>query len=109
MAAITSISGIGPGTAVILAEHGFTSVADIAAASVGQLQVVPGFGAVRASIIIDAARNLVTQKNASPEKKAKKKTKKDKKKKKGKKESKGKKKEGKKKNGKKKDSKKKKK
>lgn len=113
MTAITSITGIGPGTAEILAQHGFTSVTDIARASVGQLQSVPGFGAIRASRIIDAAVALLKEavpsskkimkqkKKEGKEKKQKKKSlpvkEKKKKKKKGVKESKGNKKKGKKK------------
>ena len=61
MAAITLIPGVGQHTAEVLAQHGFASVADIAGASVDQLRALPGFGAVRATGIIDAANRLLNE------------------------------------------------
>ena len=87
MAAITLIPGVGQHTAEVLAQHGFASVADIAGASVDQLRALPGFGAVRATGIIDAANRLLDEQTSSPDKILKQKKKKGKKKKTGKKSS----------------------
>ncbi len=99
MSAITSIKGIGPDSARILQENGFTSVQAIAEASVDLLQIVPGFGAVRAAMIIKAAATLLERQRDTATAVPKKKTgkeKTEKKKKKGKKQPSKKKKEGKK-------------
>lgn len=62
MAEITSIPGIGERTAEMLIRHGFTSVAEIAEATVETLMTVPGFGAIRAAAIIQTAAGMVGQK-----------------------------------------------
>jgi transcription termination factor NusA len=85
MAPITSIPGVGQHTAKVLAHHGFSSVEDIAGASVDQLQALPGFGAIRATGIINIANRLLNEQTSFPEKKLKQKKKKGKKKKTGKK------------------------
>jgi len=100
--ALTSISGIGPAAAEILKQHGFKSAEAIANATVEELSVVPGFGAIRSENTIKAALELVnpeTQAKDAPEavdgpvkeKSAKKDKSKDKKKSSKKKKSKGKK------------------
>ena len=97
---ITAIPGIGASTADLLANHGFKSAESIAATSVENLSLVPGFGEIRSANTIKAAAGLIA--TAKPQEKAKKektgkkdkkiKDKKDKKKKKDKKGKKGKKK-----------------
>ena len=94
--AITDISGIGPASASVLAEHGFSSIESLATTTVKALAAVPGFSAARAAKVIAAAGALLpeqadtgdkAEKNAPGRKKDKKekKGKKDKKDKKGKK------------------------
>ncbi len=66
MIPITSIKGIGPSSALLLKTNGFTSIKDIAEASVEQLQNVPGFGPVRAASIIEDAARLLAEQAPSP-------------------------------------------
>lgn len=66
MIPITSIKGIGPSSALLLETNGFTSLKDIAEASVEQLQNVPGFGPVRAASIIKDASRLLAEQVPSP-------------------------------------------
>ncbi|RUM39976.1 MAG: hypothetical protein DSY70_04640 [Desulfobulbus sp.] len=78
MADITLIPGIGERTAEMLTRHGFTTVAKIAGASVDSLMAVPGFGAIRAALIIETAAGMMPEKakkvkKTTPEKKGKKK------------------------------------
>ena len=79
-----SIKGIGPSSAMHLKSNGFTTIKDIAEASIEQLQNVPGFGAVRAALIIEEAMRMLKEQAppSLPEisKEKKKKKKKDKKK-----------------------------
>lgn len=102
---LTKIPGIGPATAKTLTDNGFASVEEIARAATEDLARVPGFGSMRAAVVITSAQTLVTVDGgeqvtrAAPEKadkatgkKRKKKKKKDKKKDKGKSKKKGKKK-----------------
>jgi len=56
---LTSVSGIGPAAAALLAGHGITSVEQLAASVVEDLLKVPGFGPVRAATTLRAARTLV--------------------------------------------------
>jgi predicted RecB family nuclease len=56
---LTSVSGIGPAAAAVLAEHGFTSADQLAASVVEDLVKVPGFGPVRAAATLRSARSLV--------------------------------------------------
>lgn len=85
MAATTSISGIGQHKAEVLKQHGFSSVAAIAGASVEQIQAVPGFGVILATEVIEEAQRLFKEQAAAQKQIAKQKKKKAKKKKKGKK------------------------
>jgi transcription termination factor NusA len=62
MAAVTKIPGIGERTAESLAQHGFTTIAQLAKASVDDLVVVHGFGAIRAAVVIETAASLVAKK-----------------------------------------------
>ena len=55
---IIKIKGIGPQTAVILAEHGFTCAEDLASSTTDALGKVQGFGPSRAKTVIEAARAL---------------------------------------------------
>ncbi|MBU0946617.1 MAG: helix-hairpin-helix domain-containing protein [Proteobacteria bacterium] len=66
MIAITSIKGIGPNSALLLKKNGFASIKDIAEASIEQLQAIPGFGAVRAALVIKEARRLLAEQAPSP-------------------------------------------
>lgn len=56
---LTSVSGIGPAAAKVLAEHGYTSAEQLAASVIEELVKVPGFGAARAATTLRAARSLV--------------------------------------------------
>lgn len=56
---LTSVSGIGPAAAAVLAEHGFASAEQLAASVIEDLVKVPGFGAVRAATTLRAARSLL--------------------------------------------------
>ncbi len=62
--AITNIPGIGPGTAKILIENGFKTVEEIAGTTVEKLSRVPGFAAVRASVVIKAANGPLSTSRA---------------------------------------------
>jgi len=55
---ITEIKGIGPQTARALAEQGYNTAEDLAAAQPSDLTTIPGFGAVRANFVIEAAKTL---------------------------------------------------
>lgn len=104
---LTRIPGIGPATARTLTDSGFASVEAIAKAATEDLARVPGFGSIRAAVVITSAQTLVTVDGGEPvtsaapekadkakgkKKKKKKNKKKDKKKDKGKSKKKGKKK-----------------
>ena len=67
---ITAIPGIGASTADLLANHGFKSAESIAATSVENLSLVPGFGEIRSANTIKAAAGLLATEN--PQEKAKK-------------------------------------
>lgn len=73
---LTSVAGIGPAAAAILARHGFDSAERLAASRVEALVEVPGFGPVRAAATLRAARALVgevaTDRNQDKKKKGKK-------------------------------------
>lgn len=56
---ILKIRGIGQATAPLLSEFGFKTAEDLAAASVEQLALVPGFGALRAQSTIADALSLL--------------------------------------------------
>ncbi len=56
---LTSVSGIGPAAAAVLAQHGFTSAEQLAASVIEELVKVPGFGQARAATTLRAARSLV--------------------------------------------------
>ncbi len=64
MTEITEIKGLGPATAKVFAKGGFSTVGDIARATVADLATVPGVGEVRASSLIGAARAMLG--DASP-------------------------------------------
>jgi NAD-dependent DNA ligase len=78
---LADIVGIGPSTAKILENRGFSDVQKIASASVENLAQVPGFGPVRAVTVITAAQSLLLAAKASPQAAKPGKKKKDKKKK----------------------------
>ena len=79
MADLVDISGIGPAAKALLIEHGFTSVEKVAAATVAELGVVPGFGDARSQSVIDAANALLGGGKTTATAKPKKEKKKDKK------------------------------
>ncbi|MEA3548185.1 MAG: helix-hairpin-helix domain-containing protein [Thermodesulfobacteriota bacterium] len=56
---LTDIPGIGPATAVIMDEQGFTTILDVANATPDMLTAMPGFGIIRANRIIAAAQKLL--------------------------------------------------
>ena len=56
---LTSVNGIGPAAAAVLAEHGIASAEQLAACVVDTLVKVPGFGPARATATLRAARSLV--------------------------------------------------
>jgi len=56
---IIEISGVGPQTAEILSQKGYTCAEDLAVASEKDLLNIKGFGAARAGKIIEAAAELV--------------------------------------------------
>lgn len=57
---IREVKGIGAQTAAALAEHGYRQAEDLAAARPEDLKGIPGFGLVRANLIIEAARALTS-------------------------------------------------
>lgn len=59
MVVTTELSGVGDDTADDLADHGFDSVEDIAAASIQDIAAVDGFGETRAEEIHEQARGLI--------------------------------------------------
>jgi hypothetical protein len=63
---LTSVSGIGPAAAKVLAEHGFASAEQLAASVIEDLVKVPGFGAARAATTLRAARSLVERVAETP-------------------------------------------
>lgn len=56
---LTDIPGIGPATAVIMDEQGFTNILDVANATPEMMTELPGFGIIRANRIIAAAQKLL--------------------------------------------------
>ncbi len=58
---ITRIPGIGPATAVLLADHGFATADDVASATPAQLSSVRGFADARAAAVIGEARKLLAE------------------------------------------------
>jgi NAD-dependent DNA ligase len=56
---LLDVTGVGPATAQLLAEAGFTSVASIANAEPEALAMVRGIGAVRAASLRTAAQQLL--------------------------------------------------
>ena len=57
---LTKIPGIGPTTARILTENGYSTVGSIAQAAQADLAKVQGFGKVRAAVAINAAQALLS-------------------------------------------------
>jgi transcription termination factor NusA len=55
---IDKVPGIGPATAVLLADHGIFSAEDLAAKRVGDLAAIKGFNTIRSGQVIEAARLL---------------------------------------------------
>ncbi len=55
---IEKVPGIGPATAVLLADHGIHSAEDLVAKRVGDLAAINGFNTIRAGQVIEAARLL---------------------------------------------------
>ncbi|MBM9614673.1 helix-hairpin-helix domain-containing protein [Desulfobulbus rhabdoformis] len=61
---LSAIQGIGPHTADVLAEHGYSKVEELAAAQESDLVVISGFGPVRANLVINAAKSLLEEEQA---------------------------------------------
>lgn len=55
---VTDISGIGEATAVLLAEHGLDSVKALEKGGVKKLMTVPGFGEIRANVVLASIASL---------------------------------------------------
>lgn len=71
MAELRDIRGIGPATAMALADHGLTSVKKLAKAGLDAIVAVPGFGPVRAAAVRAEARAVVPAKGPAKGSKAK--------------------------------------
>jgi len=56
---LTEVAGIGQSTAAQLADHGIRTIEELAAAPVGKLATVRGFGATRAASVRKAAAGLL--------------------------------------------------
>lgn len=66
MAELHDIRGIGPATAVALADHGLTSVKKLAKADLDAITAIPGFGPVRAAAVRAEARAATPGKAPKP-------------------------------------------
>ncbi len=55
---LEDVTGIGPATAKVLAEHGIASAEDLAARQVEEIALVHGFSTIRAAQVVAAARDL---------------------------------------------------
>ncbi len=69
MASTSKVRGVGPAMEKALAEHGFNSAEDMAAATPERLNGVPGIGAATAPRLIAAAKAVVPSESPSLEKK----------------------------------------
>jgi nucleotidyltransferase/DNA polymerase involved in DNA repair len=56
---ILDVRGIGPAMQVTLAKNGFKTIEDLASTSVEQLSVTPGISELKATQVINDARNLL--------------------------------------------------
>ncbi len=59
MSKLIDLNGVGPVLANACIEHGYRSVADIAAAREDELVIVPGISNARARVLIDGAKALL--------------------------------------------------
>ncbi|PJE35014.1 helix-hairpin-helix domain-containing protein, partial [Pseudooceanicola lipolyticus] len=66
MTATTEVNGVGVALAALLKSHGFDSAEAIAAATPEELSVVPRIGALRAPVLIAAAREIVAANGVAP-------------------------------------------
>ncbi len=58
---VLDIRGIGPAMQIVLAKHGFVSVADLANSTVDKLIVTPGISEIKAKqVIVDAAKLIAS-------------------------------------------------
>lgn len=73
---MTAVTGIGPAAATVLAAHGFDSAEALADCSIAALVKVPGFGAIRAATIKEAAQAALKTPASAGGKKGKKEKKK---------------------------------
>ena len=69
MASTSRVRGVGPAMEKALAEHGFKSAEDMAAATPERLHGVPGIGAATAPRLIAAAKAVVRSESPSLDKK----------------------------------------
>ena len=67
MVSTSKVRGVGPAMERALAEHGFKSAEDMAAATPERLNGVPGIGAATAPRLIDAAKAVVSSEHPSLE------------------------------------------
>jgi nucleotidyltransferase/DNA polymerase involved in DNA repair len=56
---ILDVRGIGPAMQVVLAKNGFKTIKDLASTTVEQLIVTPGISELKATQVINDARNLL--------------------------------------------------
>ena len=66
MKSLKEIRGIGPQATKKLIEHGFKDIEAIAGAAVADLAAVPGFSVARAEKTIEAAKVLMSSRQAAP-------------------------------------------
>ena len=58
---VLDIRGIGPAMQIVLAKHGFVSVADLANSTVDKLIITPGISEIKAKqVIVDAAKLIAS-------------------------------------------------
>lgn len=66
MVKLTDVTGIGPVTAKLLAEHSIKTVEALASISLAELQKVPGFSEIRARAVKTAAASCLRNKGTKP-------------------------------------------
>lgn len=60
---ILDVRGIGPAMQIVLKKNGFKTIDDLASTTVEQLALTPGFSELKATQVINDARNIVASIN----------------------------------------------